>query len=124
MVERFALYRYVPPPGENIPVTIQPFLVYDSVTEEGGIEWAVKRLHNNRSRGPSRMRAEHIKRWLAAARRAEKEESIAEGENRATATETGDPEDTATQEGADNWTRSVELVQTAFREGELAEEAT
>ena len=37
--------------------------------------------------------------------------------------ETGVPEDTATQEGADNWTRFVDLVQTAFREGELAEEA-
>ena len=28
------------------------------------------------------------------------------------------------QEGADNWTRFVDLVQTAFREGKLAEEAT
>ena len=36
--------------------------------------------------------------------------------------ETGGLEDP--QEGADNWTRSVDLVQTAFREGELAEEAT
>ena len=25
--------------------------------------------------------------------------------------------------GADNWTRSVDLIQTEFREGELAEEA-
>ena len=29
--ERVAMYSYVPPPGENIPVTIQPFLVDDSV---------------------------------------------------------------------------------------------
>ena len=42
---------------------------------------------------------------------------------RATATETGGPEDPATQGGADNWTRFVDLSQTAFREGELAEEA-
>ena len=56
------------------------------------------------------MRAEHIKRWLAAARRAEKEESTADGEGRATATETGGPEDTATQEGADNWMRFLDLV--------------
>ena len=71
--ERVALYSYIPPPGENIPVTIQPFLVYYSVPEEGEIEWAVKRLRNNRSGGASRMRAEHIKTWLAAARIAEKE---------------------------------------------------
>ena len=29
-----------------------------------------------------------------------------------------------TQEGAENWERVVELVQTAFRYGDLAEEAT
>ena len=45
------------------------------VPEEGGIEWAVKRLHNNHSRGASLMRAEHIKGWLAAARRADKGET-------------------------------------------------
>ena len=49
---------------------------------------------------------------------------MAEGKDRATATETGYPEDTAAQEGAGNWTRSVDLVQTALREGEIAEEAT
>ena len=36
--------------------------------------------------------------------------------------EKGGPEDP--REGADNWTRFVDLLQTAFREGELAEEAT
>ena len=39
---------------------------------EAEVEWAVKRLRNNRARGPSRMRAEDLKRWLAAARRDEK----------------------------------------------------
>ena len=58
--ERVALYSYVPSPGENIPVHIEPFLVDDSVPDEGDIEWAVKRLHNNRSRGASRMQAEHV----------------------------------------------------------------
>ena len=47
--ERVTLYSSVPPPGENIPVIIQLFLVDDSVPEEGEIEWAVKRLCNNRS---------------------------------------------------------------------------
>ena len=121
--ERVALYSHVPPPGDNIPVAIKPFVVKDSVPEEGGIEWAVKRLHNNRSGGPSRILAEHIKGWIAAARRVEKEETtVAEGEKRATETEKGGPEDP--QEGADNWRRFVDLIQTAFREGKLAEQAT
>ena len=42
------------------------------VPEEGEIEWAVKRLRNNQSGRASRMRAEHIKGWLAVAQRAEK----------------------------------------------------
>ena len=59
------------------------------------------------------MRAEHLKGWLAAARRGEKGNTNKEG---------GGQEDT--QEWAENWTRVVELVQTAFRDGNLAEEAT
>ena len=94
------------------------------VPEEGDIEWAVKCIRNNHSGGASRIWAEHVKRWLAAARRADKDGSTAGGKERATAMETGDPEDTATQEGAVNWTRFVDLVQTVFREGKLAEEAT
>ena len=37
----------------------------------------VKRLRNNRAGGPSRMRAEDLKGWLAAARRGEKERETA-----------------------------------------------
>ena len=61
------------------------------------------------------MRAEELKGWLAAAQRGEKKEEIAEKEG-------GGREDT--QEGAENWERVVELVQTAFRDGVLAKEAT
>ena len=43
--------------------------------DEGEIDWAVKRLRNNRARGASRMRAEDLKEWLAAARRGEKGET-------------------------------------------------
>ena len=73
--ERVALYIRVPPPGDNIPVELENFEVKDAVPEEGEIEWAVKRLRNNRSGGTSRMRAENIKGWIAAARRAEKRET-------------------------------------------------
>ena len=67
--ERVALYSRVPPPGDSIPVEIEPFEVEDKVPDEGKIEWVVKRLRNNRSGGPSRMRVEHLNGWLAAARR-------------------------------------------------------
>ena len=40
--ERVALYSYVPLPRENIPISIQPFQLNDSVPEEGEIEWAFK----------------------------------------------------------------------------------
>ena len=45
----------------------------DGVPSEAEVEWAVKRLQNNRAGGTSRMRAEDLKGWLAAARRGEKE---------------------------------------------------
>ena len=67
------MYSRVPPPGDTIPVTIEPFEVKDGVPTEAEVEWAVKRLRNNRSGGPSRIRAEDLKGWLAAARRGGKE---------------------------------------------------
>ena len=68
---------YPPPPGDNIPVTIEPFAGEDGVPEEEDIEWAVKRLRNNRAGGASQMRAEDLTGWLAAARRGEKEREAA-----------------------------------------------
>ena len=60
------------------------------------------------------MGAEHIKGWIAATMRVDKGETAD--------TEKGGQENT--QEGAENWTSFVDLVQTVFREGDLAEEAT
>ena len=115
MAERVALYSRVLPPGDSIPIDIEIFAVEDGVPDEGDIEWAVKRLQNNRAGGPWRMRAEDLKGWFAAARRGEKKGETGEKEG-------GGREDT--QEGAENWARVVELVQTDFRDGDLAEEAT
>ena len=82
--ERVNLYSYVASPGENIPVTVKPSKVDVSVPTEDKIEEAVKKLRRNRSRGPSGMRAEHLKGWLAASKRvkraAEKGEEKKEGE--------------------------------------------
>ena len=69
--ERVELYSYVPPPGTNITISVQPLPVYDSVPTEDEIELVVTRLRNHCSGGPSGMRAEHLKRWLATARKAE-----------------------------------------------------
>ena len=38
MVERVALYSYVTPLGENIPISVKPFPVDDSVPEEDHIK--------------------------------------------------------------------------------------
>ena len=48
------LYSYVPSPGENIPVTVAPAEVNDSVPTEDKIEDAVKKLRRNRSGGGRR----------------------------------------------------------------------
>ena len=69
------------------------------------------------------MRVEHLKRWLATAQKSEKDtetttarERVGTKENRG---ETVHPE----TEEADNWEIVVDLVQSAFREGKLVEEA-
>ena len=91
---------------------MEPALIDDSVPTEDDIEAAVKKLRRNRSGGPSRIRAEHIKGWLAAAKRG----GVAEEKGK---------EKTATgEEGEDLWGKVVDLTQTAFRDGTLAEEAT
>ena len=59
--ERVELYIYVPLPGGNIPVYVEHFLVDDLLPTENEIKWLVKRPQNNRSGGPSGMRAEHQK---------------------------------------------------------------
>ena len=69
------------------------------------------------------MRADNLKMWLVATRKAEKDETTTGAEtteeNEATEfTELTEPKEVA------NWERVVDLVQTAFREGRLAEEAT
>ena len=42
--EQVDLYSYVPPPEANIPLSVDPSPVDDSVNTEDEIEWAVKRL--------------------------------------------------------------------------------
>ena len=79
--ERVNLYSYVPSPGTNIPVTVRPVPVDDSVPTEYEIEEVVKNLQRNRSSGPSGMWAEHLKGWLAASKR-KKREAAEKGEGK------------------------------------------
>ena len=58
------------------------------------------------------MRSEHLKRWLAAVKRREREVAEeGEGEGKTECEEGGSTES--------NWERLVDLAQTAFREGRL-----
>ena len=58
------------------------------------------------------MQAEHLKGWLAASNRGK------------LAVEKGEGKTEEEEEGGELWEKLVDLVQTAFREGEMAEEAT
>ena len=51
--ERTALYIQVPYPGGNIPVTVEPAEIDNSVPTEDEIAEAVTKLRRNRSGGPS-----------------------------------------------------------------------
>ena len=62
--ERVALYQRVPPPGESIPINVDPFQIDDSVPKEPEIRAVVKGLRTGRAGGASGMTAEHIKEWL------------------------------------------------------------
>ena len=47
MAERVELYSYVPPPGANIPISVEPFPMDNLVPTEDNNEWAVKLLRNH-----------------------------------------------------------------------------
>ena len=64
------------------------------------------------------MQAEDLKGWLAEARRGEKEREAATKDGG------GGEHGELRTEDEENWEQVVELVQTAFRDGDLAEETT
>ena len=67
--ERVELYSHVPPPGDNIPVTVTPSDIDDLVPTEDKISDAVQKMRRNQSGGPSEIRVEHLIGWLTAAKR-------------------------------------------------------
>ena len=106
------LFSQVSSQGDNIPVTVNPSEIDDLVPTEDEIAEAVKKLRRNRSGGPSRIRAEHQKGWLAAAKRG----GLAEDK--------GEEKTEAEEEGGELSVEVVEITQKAFQEGKMAEEAT
>ena len=62
--KRAELYARVQPPGEPIPINIQPFDIDDLVPKESKIQAVVRGLRNGRAGGVSGIKAKHIKQWM------------------------------------------------------------
>ena len=71
MAEWVTLYHRLPPLGDNILISVDPFQVRELVPTDYKIDWVVRMLRSNRSRGPSVMNSEHLQGWLREASKAE-----------------------------------------------------
>ena len=99
--EREELYSKVPPPGDPIPINVDPFNVRDAVPEEPEIRTVVKDLRNGRSGGSSKLTAEDIKCWLRGMLEEEKDG----------------------KEGAgDKWRLFVKLIQAIWHTGHIPQQ--
>ena len=58
-------------PPEKILMLLAPIDVSDAVPEDSKINLAVRKLENGKSPGPSKLRAEQLKKWLEEATREE-----------------------------------------------------
>ena len=65
--ERADIYRYRPPAGLRVPITVTPAEADDGVPEEAKIEQAVRGLKGGREGGLYGMRTEDLKGWLREA---------------------------------------------------------
>ena len=89
-------YTQRPTEGESIPILVQPVSIADGPPGVREIAAAVRKIRSDRARGPSGMKAEHLKAWLHAANR-EKEPDI------------------------ETWDKVVSIIQVAFWEGYIPE---
>ena len=92
-------------------MTVKLAEIDDSVPTEDEIVEAVTKLRRNRSGRLSRICAEHLKGWLTASKRG------------GGAEDKGKKKTETEEEGEEMWEKVVEMTQTAFREGKLAEES-
>ena len=63
--EREELYARQVPPGDPIPINVEPFEIRDETPEDAEVREVVRNLRNGRAGGDSKIRAEHIKDWLS-----------------------------------------------------------
>ena len=96
--ERVELYAKREPPGDDIPVNVDPFEVEDDTPTDLEIRACVRLLSSGRASGASGMRAEDIKQWLMDM--VEEEKSGKEG-------------------AGDMWKHFVLLIQTIWERGEI-----
>ena len=89
-------------------------------------------MRANRSRGPSGMRAEHLRRWFREARKAEEGAKVAVENVGETEAETATVAEVEAETEATemtmmemyHWQKVVALVQAHLQEGRLVEEST
>jgi hypothetical protein len=84
------LFSNHPPPGDPLPIHVQPFVISDDIPDEEEIGRAIMRLSNGKSPGATGMRAEDLKRWY---------------KNR--------------EETPEPWEKLVSIIQTTFSTGEI-----
>ncbi len=100
--ERIELYMRRDPPGEPLPININPIPAKDEMLSKGEIRVAVAGLSNGRAGGTSGMRAEDVKAWLHGIKLEE------------------DPKVGPANIGAgDNWRRFTILVRAIWDHGEI-----
>lgn len=73
--ERIDLYTREPPPGEAIPILVEPSNVPDEIPSDEEIREAVRRLRRDKAPGPSGLHTDHLKKWLADAENEEAPDS-------------------------------------------------
>ena len=62
--KRLELYRVVTSLVENIPTSVPPSKIDNSIPSEEEVKWAVQRLWGNWSVGPYHMCTKHLWEWL------------------------------------------------------------
>ena len=63
--ERTELHARDPPSGRGLPHNVNPLPNPDKLPTDGKIREGVQQLQNRQADGAGRMRAEHLKEWLA-----------------------------------------------------------
>jgi hypothetical protein len=105
--EHVELYRQQDPPGDPLPININPIPVDDRTLSKGEIRVAVAGLSNGRAGSALGMRAEDVKAWLHGIKLEE------------------DPEVGPANIGAEeNWRRFTLLVQAIWDHGKIAPPTT